>query len=35
MQRIQLVSSVVLRVILGSLYPALHKLEARGLIVAE
>lgn len=35
MQRIQLVSSDVLRVIPGSLYPALHKLEARGLIVAE
>jgi PadR family transcriptional regulator PadR len=35
MQRIQLVSGDVLRVIPGSLYPALHKREARGLIVAE
>jgi transcriptional regulator len=35
MQRIQLASGDVLRVIPGSLYPALHKLEARGLIVAE
>jgi len=35
MQRIQLVSGDVLRVIPGSLYPALHKLEGRGLIVAE
>ena len=35
MERIQLVSGDVLRVIPGSLYPALHKLEARGLIVAE
>jgi len=32
---IQLVSGDVLHVIPGSLYPALHKLEARGLIVAE
>ncbi len=35
MQRIQLVSGDVLRVIPGSLYPALHKLETRGVIVAE
>ena len=35
MQRIQLVSGDVLHVIPGSLYPALHKLEASGLIVAE
>ena len=35
MQRIQLVSGDVLRVIPGSLYPALHKLEARGLVVSE
>ena len=35
MQRIQLVSGEVLRIIPGSLYPALHKLEARGLIAAE
>lgn len=32
MQRIQLVSGDVLRVIPGSLYPALHRLEGRGLI---
>lgn len=35
MQRIQLVSGDVLRVIPGSLYPALHRLEARGLVAAE
>lgn len=35
MQRIQLVSGDVLTAIPGSLYPALHKLEARGVIVAE
>ncbi len=35
MQRIQLVSGEVLRVIPGSLYPALHRLEARGLVAAE
>lgn len=35
MQRIQLASGDVLRVIPGSLYPALHKLESRGLILAE
>jgi len=35
MQRIQLASGDVLRLIPGSLYPALHKLEASGLIVAE
>ena len=35
MERIRLVSGDVLRVIPGSLYPALHKLEARGMIVAE
>ena len=34
MQRIQLVSGDVLRVIPGSLYPALHRLEAQGLIAA-
>jgi PadR family transcriptional regulator len=35
MQRIQLVSQQVLSVTPGSLYPALHRLEARGLIAAE
>lgn len=35
MQRIQLVSGEVLRVIPGSLYPALHRLEAQGLVAAE
>jgi PadR family transcriptional regulator, regulatory protein PadR len=35
MQKIQLVSGEVLRIIPGSLYPALHKLEARGLVAAE
>jgi PadR family transcriptional regulator PadR len=35
MQRIQLVSGDVFTVIPGSLYPALHRLEARGLVVAE
>jgi PadR family transcriptional regulator, regulatory protein PadR len=35
MQRIQLVSSDVLNVIPGSLYPALHRLEARRLVTAE
>jgi len=35
MQRMQLVSREVLRVTPGSLYPALHKLEARGLIASE
>jgi transcriptional regulator len=34
MQRIQLVSGEVLSVTPGSLYPALHRLEARGLISA-
>ena len=34
-QRIQLVSSEVLRVQQGSLYPALHRLERRGWISAE
>ena len=34
MQRIQLVSGEVLTVTAGSLYPALHRLEARGLISA-
>lgn len=34
-QRIQLVSSDVLRVQQGSLYPALHRLERRGWIKAE
>ena len=35
MQRIQLVSSDVLSVTPGSLYPALHRLEERELITAE
>lgn len=35
MQRIQLVSQEVLSVTPGSLYPALHRLEGRGLIVSE
>ena len=35
MQRIQIVSGDVFRVIPGSLYPALHRLEAGGLIKAE
>jgi transcriptional regulator len=35
MQRIQLVSGEVLSVTPGSLYPALHRLEERGLISAE
>ena len=35
MQRIQLVSGDVFRVIPGSLYPALHRLEASGLVKAE
>jgi PadR family transcriptional regulator len=35
MQRIQLVSQDVLRVTPGSLYPALHRLEARGWIRSE
>jgi PadR family transcriptional regulator, regulatory protein PadR len=35
MQRIQLVSGEVFTVIPGSLYPALHRLEARGLVAAE
>ena len=35
MQRIQLVSGEVLTVTAGALYPALHRLEARGLISAE
>ena len=35
MQRIQLVSSEVLSVTPGSLYPALHRLEERELITAE
>jgi PadR family transcriptional regulator len=35
MQRIQLVSGDVLTVIPGSLYPALHRLKARGRVVAE
>lgn len=34
MQRIQLVSGEVLSVTPGALYPALHRLEARGLISA-
>ena len=35
MQRIQLVSAEVLSVTPGALYPALHRLEERGLISAE
>src|SRR5262249_13309580 len=35
MQRIQVVSGEVFRVIPGSLYPALHRLEAGGLVKAE
>ena len=35
MQRIQLVSGEVLSVTPGSLYPALHRLEKRGLIAAS
>ena len=35
MQRIQAVSGDVFRVIPGSLYPALHRLEAAGLVKAE
>jgi transcriptional regulator len=35
MQRIQLVSGDVLSVTPGSLYPALHRLEERGLISSE
>jgi transcriptional regulator len=34
MQRIQIVSGEVLTVTAGALYPALHRLEARGLISA-
>lgn len=35
MQRIQLVSGEVLSVTPGALYPALHRLEERGLVAAE
>ena len=35
MQRIQIVSGEVLSVTPGALYPALHKLEERGLVSAE
>jgi transcriptional regulator len=35
MQRISVLSSDVLAVTPGSLYPALHRLEERGLVVAE
>jgi len=35
MQRMRLVSEQVLSVTPGSLYPALHRLEGRGLIVSE
>ena len=35
MQRIRLVSGEVLSVTPGALYPALHRLEGRGLIAAE
>jgi DNA-binding PadR family transcriptional regulator len=35
MNRIQIVSGAVFRVIPGLLYPALHRLEASGLVKAE
>lgn len=35
MRRLQLVSGDVLTVTAGSLYPALHRLEARGLVAAS
>ena len=35
MQRIQLISDEVLSITPGALYPALHRLEERGAIVAE
>ena len=35
MQKMQLISGEVLQVTPGSLYPAMHRLEARGLIVSE
>ena len=35
MQRMQLISNQTLRLTPGSLYPALHRLEARGLIASE
>ena len=35
MQRLQLVSGEVLTVTAGSLYPALHRLESRGLVSAS
>jgi len=35
MQRIQVITSEVLSVTPGALYPALHRLEERGLIAAE
>jgi PadR family transcriptional regulator, regulatory protein PadR len=35
MQRIQLISGEVLSVTPGALYPALHRLEERGMIAAE
>src|SRR5262245_7199973 len=35
MNRIQIVSGEVFRVIPGSLYPALHRLEASGLVKSE
>jgi PadR family transcriptional regulator, regulatory protein PadR len=35
MQRVSVLSSEVLAVTPGSLYPALHRLEERGLVVAE
>lgn len=34
-QRIKIVSSAVLQIQQGSLYPALHRLEDKGLLVAE
>lgn len=35
MQRLQLASGDAFRVIPGSLYPALHRLEARGLVASD
>jgi transcriptional regulator len=35
MQRMQVISKEVLRVTPGALYPALHRLEARGLMASE
>lgn len=35
MQRVQLLSSNVIQITPGSLYPALHRLEARGWVVSQ